>query len=167
VARCIDVVPGQWAVVLAIATLTTEQVNALAQAGASIQTYDQIGPISHCTNQFAHSNDVHPRLCFGIWILDKLTHWLLYNILHLRELDEVIDALALVLEMEAGVLEGVRGVNNGLADVLHLLLRRDHYLGLPGDVRELNGELEGMFGLLRAFMAVAVWLGSFGGRAIR
>jgi hypothetical protein len=30
-------------------------------------------------------------------------------------------------------------------------------------MRELNGQLEGMFGLLRAFMVVAVWLGSFGG----
>jgi uncharacterized membrane protein len=106
---------------------------------------------------------MHPCLCFSVWILYKLTHWLLHNILHLRELDKVIDALALVLEVEAGVLEGVWGVNNGLADVLHLLLRRDHYLGLPGGMRELNGQLEGMFGLLRAFMVVAVWLGSFGG----
>lgn len=39
--------------------------------------------------------------------------------------DEVVDPLALVLEMEAGVLKGYRELNDGLADFVDLLVGGD------------------------------------------
>jgi hypothetical protein len=46
-------------------------------------------------------------------------------------------------------------VDDGLPDVLDLLLCRDHQLCLAGSVRELDGQLEDALGALRHLLGLA------------
>lgn len=47
------------------------------------------------------------------------------DVLDLGDLNEVVDSLALVFEVEAGVLEGYGKLDDGLADLVDLLMGRD------------------------------------------
>lgn len=47
------------------------------------------------------------------------------NVLDLGDLDKVVDSLAVVFEVEAGVLKGDRELYDGLADLVDLLMGRD------------------------------------------
>jgi hypothetical protein len=73
---------------------------------------------------------VHAGLCLGVGVLDEVELWVLLDVGDLGELDKVIDALAVVLEVEARVLEGKGQVDDGLANVLDLLEVADHDLAL-------------------------------------
>lgn len=90
----------------------------------------EVGTITGSTNQLADARKVHAGLCLGVGILDEVKLWVLLNVGDFGELDKVIDALALVLEVEAGVLESEGEVDDGLANVLDLLEVADHDLAL-------------------------------------
>ena len=94
-----------------------------------------------------------------------MAHGIFDNVWYFRELNKVIDPLALVLQMEARVLEGMRSVHYRLPYILHLLLTRNHDLRLAGLVGQLDGELEDALGGLRVSSIVAS-LGGILGRAI-
>lgn len=47
------------------------------------------------------------------------------NVLDLGDLDKVVDSLAVVFEVEAGVLKGDGELYDGLADLVDLLMGRD------------------------------------------
>ena len=102
---------------------------------------------------------MHPSLRFRVWILQQSAFRLLYNFGHFGKLNEVIDTVALVLQMEARVLEGVRLVYDGLPDVLDLLLAGDHYLVLARLMGQLDGELEDVLRRLsRLLLLLAILL---------
>jgi len=90
----------------------------------------EVGTITGGTNQLTDAHKVHAGLCLGVGILDEVEFWVLLNVGDFGELDKVIDTLALVLEVEARVLEGEREVDDGLANVLDLLEVANHDLAL-------------------------------------
>ena len=83
-----------------------------------------VGPVPSSSDELAHPDEVHPGLLLSVWVLHQLDLGIRAEAGDLGEFNEVIDALAVVLEVEAGVLEGVRRIDDGLAEILDLLLRR-------------------------------------------
>ena len=102
----------------------------IVERETSVNAVQQVGAVTRCANQFTDANKVHAGLCLGVGILDQVGLRVLLNVGHLGQLDEVIDALSLVLEVETGVLEGEGEVDDGLANVLHLLKVANHDLAL-------------------------------------
>lgn len=113
---------------------------------------DSIRSVSSGANQLPYSDDMHARLPLGIWVLLQHKIRVCHDIGDLGQLHEVVDTGAIVLEVKAGVLEGLREIDDGLTDVLDLFLRGDlrllglhhlkmlaertnHYLGLERLVR--------------------------------
>lgn len=77
-------------------------------------------------------------LLLRIWVLNELDLGVLGELGDFGEGNEVVDLLALVLEMEACVLESGGEVDNGLPDFVDLLLRRD----LEPELVQLSGGTE-------------------------
>jgi hypothetical protein len=68
---------------------------------------------------------MYPRLFLSVWVLDQVDFSIGPDAIDLVDGYEVVDPLALVLEMEARVLEGCRQLDNRLSDFVDLLMRRD------------------------------------------
>jgi hypothetical protein len=68
---------------------------------------------------------VHPRLLLVVCVLHEGDLGSSFDPLDLGKLDEIVDALPLVLQVEAGVLEAEGEVDDGLTNVLNLFLRGD------------------------------------------
>ena len=64
-------------------------------------------------------------LPLGVRVLNELDLRLGDEAGHLGQRDEVVQALSLMVEVEARVLEGSRQVDEGLSDFVDLLLGRD------------------------------------------
>jgi hypothetical protein len=68
---------------------------------------------------------VNSGLLLGIGILDQVELGLGAELRDFGQRNEVVDALSLVLQVEACVLESGGEVDNGLSDLVNLLLRGD------------------------------------------
>lgn len=64
-------------------------------------------------------------LLLGVRVLDQVELGLRVEVRDLGNRNEVVDLLTLVFEVEAGISECGREVDDGLADFMDLLLRRD------------------------------------------
>lgn len=82
---------------------------------------------------------MQPRLFFGVGILDQVDLRAGADIIDLGNGDEVVDALTLVLQVEARVLKGYRELDDGLANFVDLLVGRDllRQDSAPGDFQHL------------------------------
>lgn len=78
---------------------------------------------------------MQPRLFLGIGILHQVDLSAGADAIDLGNGDEVVDSLALVLQVEARVLQGYRELDDGLADFVDLLVGRDllRQDSAPGD----------------------------------
>jgi hypothetical protein len=65
---------------------------------------------------------MHSRLLLCVWVLYQAQLGIGLEARDFRELDEVIDALAVEFEVEARVLERLRCLYDGLSEILDLLL---------------------------------------------
>lgn len=68
---------------------------------------------------------MYPSLLFCVWVLDEDELGLGANAGDICELDVVTNALAVMFEVETGVLEGAGEFDDGLSDVLDLFRGRD------------------------------------------
>lgn len=68
---------------------------------------------------------MYPRLLLGVWVLDQVDFSVGADAIDLVDGYEVVDPLALVLEMEARVLEGCWQLDDRLSNFVDLLMRRD------------------------------------------
>jgi hypothetical protein len=71
---------------------------------------------------------MHTGLLLGVGLLNQHNLRVGLEVGHLGQLDEVVDADAVVLQVEAGVLEGTGKLDDGLANILNLLLARDLWI---------------------------------------
>ena len=93
-------------------TCARQHFNAIAETCAGIYARYVINAISRSTDQLSHTYNMHPCLRLSIRIFLQHQQGLLYNVFDLGQLDEIINALALVLEVKARVLEGVGCVDD-------------------------------------------------------
>jgi hypothetical protein len=98
---------------------------------SSHDTLQGVRAVTGGSDELSDANDVHAGFLLRVGILDEYQFGVSLEAGNFGELNVVIDALPVVLEMEARVLKGVRLFNNGLAEVLNLLLRRDLLLLAP------------------------------------
>ena len=67
---------------------------------------------------------MHAGLFLSVWVLHEDDLRAGSKLWNLGQLNVIIDALTLVLEVEARVLEGARKLDNGLTQILDLFLTR-------------------------------------------
>ncbi|KAI6890185.1 hypothetical protein KC325_g18 [Hortaea werneckii] len=108
----IQVIVSNGAALFLSTTCARQQLNAIAETRACIYARYVINAISGSTNQLSHADNMHPCLRLSIRVFLQYQQGLLYNVLDLGQLNEVIDALALMLEVKARILEGVGGVDD-------------------------------------------------------
>lgn len=122
-----------------------------------------VDSISRGAYQLSDPDHMHTSLLLGIWILHQDDLRICLEALDLGQLDEIIYAFPVELQVEAGVLERARQLDNRLTDILDLLLagnlkagkavRRScfhkchslqthHHLDLIRLMRKLHGDLE-------------------------
>lgn len=92
------------------------------QGQASVDTLEVVDTITSGSHQLAHSDDVHPSFLLGVRVLHHGYLGIGLQARNLGQLDEVVDTLAVELQMETSVLECARQLNNRLTDILDLLL---------------------------------------------
>ena len=85
-----------------------------------LDTVQQVRSVTRSSDQLSDPDKVHSCLVLGIGVLDQCSFRLLNDLWDLRQLDEVIDPLALVLEVKAGVLEGEWEIDDRLTNILNL-----------------------------------------------
>lgn len=68
---------------------------------------------------------MHTGILLGVGILDQDDLRIRLQIRNLGQLDEVVDAVSVELEMEASVLEGAGQLDDRLTDILDLFLAGD------------------------------------------
>lgn len=81
-----------------------------------------IRPVTGSTNELAHPDHMYPSLLFSVWIFNQSQFRLRRKVLDLGQLNEVVYAFALVLQMEARVLESVGKLDYRLTNIMDLLL---------------------------------------------
>jgi hypothetical protein len=118
---------------------------------------ESIGAITGGANQFPHTDDVHARLLLCVWVLDEGEDGVGLETRHLGQLDIVVDALAIKLEVEAGVLEQLGCLDDGLAEVLDLFLGGDLFwisssVGMVGASTYGDLVLKGLVGQLDRYL---------------
>ena len=92
------------------------------QGQARVNTLEVVGPITRSAHQLAHSHNVHPGLLLGVGVLHQRDLGFRFQVRHLGQLDEIVDALAVELQVEASILESAWQLNDRLPDILDLLL---------------------------------------------
>lgn len=83
-----------------------------------------IGAISSGTDQFSNPDQMDASFLLGIWVRHQVKFRLSAKIRNLGQGNEIIDFLALKLEVEARELECCRQVDDGLPNLVDLLLGR-------------------------------------------
>jgi hypothetical protein len=68
---------------------------------------------------------MYPSFLFCVGILNEFQFRFWGKILNLGQLNEVVNSLAVVLQMKAGILKCVWQLNDGLPNIVDLLLRRN------------------------------------------
>jgi hypothetical protein len=84
----------------------------------------RVYPVASGANQVSDPDDVNSGLLFRVGVLDQPDLGVGAQSLDVRDLDEIVDALAVELEVEARVLEGRGQLDDGLAQLVDLLLWR-------------------------------------------
>ena len=95
------------------------------ERNASEDTMESVDSVASGPNQVPNPDHVHPSFLLRVRILDEPHFTPRCKFLDLRKLDEIIDLVSFVFEVKASVLVGVWLLNDGLAKILDLLLRRD------------------------------------------
>ena len=103
---------------------------------------------------------MNPGLFLRIWVLHEVQLGAAADVLDVRDLYEVVYTLALVFQVEAGILQGLGELDNRLADLVDLFLGRDlkvafsavtwesdeyvtnHDIKVLGLIRENDGQVE-------------------------
>lgn len=83
-----------------------------------------VGPVTGSPNEIPDSDDVDTSLFLCVWVLYELNLGISSKSLDVGNLNEVVYALAVELEMETGILEGSGQFDDRLAQLVDLLLRR-------------------------------------------
>ena len=81
-----------------------------------------VGPVSCSSNKLPHPHYMHACLFLRVWVLNQSQQRPGLQTLDHREFNEIIDSFAIEVEVEAGVLEGARKLDDRLSEVLDLLL---------------------------------------------
>lgn len=84
-----------------------------------------VDTVAGSSNQVTRADDVYPSLFLRVWIFHQLDLGFGCEILDVRNLYEVVDPLASEFEVEARVLKCGWQLDDGLAKLVDLLLRRD------------------------------------------
>jgi hypothetical protein len=74
-------------------------------------------------DKLSNANKMNASFLFGIWVLNDMKLGRSAEFRNFGKRDEVVDLLAIKLEVEAGVLERRRKVNDGLSNLMNLFLR--------------------------------------------
>lgn len=91
---------------------------------ASGDTLEVVHAIAGSANKFPDSDKMHTSLFLRVWILHQAYFAIGFEALHLGQLDVVVDALSVELKVEASVLESAGELDDGLTNILYLLLAR-------------------------------------------
>lgn len=81
--------------------------------------------ITGSTNELANPHKMDSCLLLRIRVFYQTELGLGFEIGNLGDRNKVVDLVALILEMKTGIAKCCRQVDNGLADLVDLLLRRD------------------------------------------
>ncbi|KUI58798.1 hypothetical protein VP1G_11113 [Cytospora mali] len=93
--------------------------------GAGKNTLYGIGAVSRCANEFPDPDHVYPRFLLRVWVLDQVDFGVGADATDLVYGYKVVDTLALVLQVEAGVLQSCWELDDGLSNFVDLLMGRD------------------------------------------
>lgn len=88
-------------------------------------TLDCISTVAGSANELPHPDDMHPSFPLRVWIFYQTDFRVLAQAGNLADGQEVINSLASMLEVAACILEGCGKVDDGLSNVVDLLVRRD------------------------------------------
>ena len=94
-------------------------------------TVGDVTSVPRGADELPNPHEMQTGLPLGVGVLNELDLRLRNKARHVGQRDEVVEVLAVVLEVEARVLEGGREVDERLSDFVDLLLGRD----LRGQVR--------------------------------
>jgi hypothetical protein len=93
-------------------------------------------------DKLSNANKMNASFLLSIWVLDHMKLGRGAEFRNFGERNEVVDLLAIKLQVEAGVLERRRKVNDGLSDLMNLFLRRNHNLDLASiNIGQGNGKV--------------------------
>jgi hypothetical protein len=85
---------------------------------------ERICAVARSADELSYADDVHSGLLLSVWVLHEGELRISLQARNLGELKEIVDALPVVLQMETRILERLRRLDDGLAEVLDLLLCR-------------------------------------------
>ncbi|KAI6751256.1 hypothetical protein HG530_014170 [Fusarium avenaceum] len=88
-------------------------------------TLSSVTTIPRGADKLPNANKMNASFLLGIWVLDHMKLGRGAEFRNFGERDEVVDFLAIKLQVEAGVLKRRRKVNDGLSDLMNLFLRRN------------------------------------------
>lgn len=108
-----------------LARLLLGRGNAVEEGYAGKDSLDGVGSVPGSADKLPDSDQVNSSLLLRVRILHQVYLGVGAKATDLGYLDEVVDALVVVFEVEARVFEGDGMFNNGLSDLVDLLLRRN------------------------------------------
>lgn len=94
----------------------------LVQRQSGEDTLCGIGTITRGTDQLSNPDQVDASFFLGIWVRHQAKFRLSAKVGNLGQRNEIIDFLALELEVEARVLKSLWQVDDGLSNLVNLLL---------------------------------------------
>jgi hypothetical protein len=99
--------------------------DAVEEGQAGQDAMDGIGVVAGGADQVPYPDDVEASLLLGVRVFDDMNVGLEGKVCDIGDLAKLVDAGALVFEVEAGVLLGGGRLDDGLADLADLLMGVD------------------------------------------
>ena len=85
----------------------------------------KITPVPGGPDEFANADEVDTSFPLGVWVFNKLNLRVLHKARNLGDWQKIVDSFAIMLKMEACILESSWIVDDCLSDFMNLLLGRD------------------------------------------